>query len=189
MDFKECLEYIDSTISDGDRAYFIKTKRNDTISLHHSFGRWIRNNCGLWEENGLVDIQKDIKRIRNNDVRIDACEYLEEEGKKSKNIGTDYSLDHPDNVSSVIIEVYHDILNDRFDFDETKYNHVLYIMPYKDGIYFGNEIESWLSENINKEEYEIIKHPISIVLNTFSRPHRFVFMDDSGASAFKLRWM
>ena len=187
MDLKDCLEYIDSHIGDDDRAWFRGLKNSS--ACHGNFGMWVRNSCGLWQPNGIDDIQKDIKNIRRSGIMLPYCDMLEAEAQKQKDSMVDYSLDHPDNISGVILEIYHDILNDRFMVDILKYHKILHLCPFKGGTYFGDEVEQWLFENMDDSEYTILRHPISEFLNLFSRPHNFAFSDDNAASAFKLRWL
>ena len=75
----EAISYLTNNISDEDKQYIIK---NGAISVHHSLGRWIRNNWGLWENSELK---------RN----------LEKEG-----------LTHPDDMSNYIIEEFLKTLTD-----------------------------------------------------------------------------
>lgn len=75
----EAISYLTNNISDEDKQYIVK---NGAISVHHSLGRWIRNNWGLWENSELK---------RN----------LEKEG-----------LTHPDDMSNYIIEEFLKTLTD-----------------------------------------------------------------------------
>jgi len=34
-----------------DKAFISKLPKDDLITLHHTLGRWIRNNYGLWQDN------------------------------------------------------------------------------------------------------------------------------------------
>lgn len=59
--------------------------RSETIIYHHGFGTWLRNNWGLWYGSRLKL-------------------YLENKG-----------LDHPDDMSSTILEYYYDWLNENHE--------------------------------------------------------------------------
>jgi len=99
-------------------------RRTSPIALHEDLGRWIRNNCGLWED-GTDRVVADIVRVHNtkkyfiqslNDNKFvhpdipfelkNACPY-------GRTFARDLSL--PDNCSSVIIEILIDILKDEHD--------------------------------------------------------------------------
>ena len=46
----EAVSYLRDNISDEDKKYLVE---NGAISVHHTLGRWIRNNWGLWEDSQL----------------------------------------------------------------------------------------------------------------------------------------
>lgn len=69
----EAVSYLRDNISDEDKKYLVE---NGAISVHHTLGRWIRNNWGLWEGSEL----------KKN---------LEAEG-----------FTHPDDMSNYIIEEF-----------------------------------------------------------------------------------
>jgi hypothetical protein len=81
-DLKDCFLQLDKILTSEDREQIKNLKdRNETINFHHSLGMWIRNNWGLW---GGSRLQK----------------YLLEK-----------NLNHPDEMSSLILEFYFDWLN------------------------------------------------------------------------------
>ena len=46
---KEAINELDKIISDEDKEYLL-TDNVSPLLVHHSLGRWIRNNWGLWED-------------------------------------------------------------------------------------------------------------------------------------------
>ena len=46
----EAISTLEKILSDEDREYLLK---NGAISMHHSLGRWIRNEWGLWTDSEL----------------------------------------------------------------------------------------------------------------------------------------
>lgn len=47
----EAIQKLDKSLSKEDKEYLLE---NGTLSVHHSLGRWIRNNWGLWDEKNCV---------------------------------------------------------------------------------------------------------------------------------------
>ena len=48
---KEAINELDKIISDEDKEYLLTDNVSHTsLLVHHSLGRWIRNNWGLWED-------------------------------------------------------------------------------------------------------------------------------------------
>lgn len=76
----EAFMVLDRTITDEDKEYI---KNAGHVSLHHTLGRWIRNNWKLWEENETV-----LKRIFK-----------------------EMNITHPDDISDYIIKWYIQHLN------------------------------------------------------------------------------
>ena len=70
----EIFEFFDRELTEGDKE---QLRTHKAIEFHHSLGRWIRNNFGLWEE------QSELKA------------WL-----------IDKSFTHPDDMSNYIIEEY-----------------------------------------------------------------------------------
>lgn len=46
---EEAIQVLDILLSDDDKEY-LRTEENAAIKVHHSLGRWIRNNWGLWAD-------------------------------------------------------------------------------------------------------------------------------------------
>ena len=76
----EAIAGLDSLISMEDREYL---KENGSVAVHHTLGRYIRNEWGLWTGSELKN-------------------YLEKKG-----------LVHPDDMSDYIIREYIDVLKGR----------------------------------------------------------------------------
>ncbi len=69
----ECIDLLNSMITNEDKEYLIE---NGAISVHHTLGRWIRNNWKLWEDEE-TDLKIALKKLGFN---------------------------HPDDMSNYIIE-------------------------------------------------------------------------------------
>lgn len=74
----EAFDALDEILSDEDKQWLIE---NGALSVHHTLGRWIRNEWGLWKGSDLKD-------------------YVMRQG-----------YDHPDDMSNYIIEEYIKYLN------------------------------------------------------------------------------
>ena len=48
---EEAIKYLDKELSQEDKDYLIE---NGAISVHHSLGRWIRNNWNLWNDESEI---------------------------------------------------------------------------------------------------------------------------------------
>jgi len=72
---QQAIQELDKLLSQNDKEYLLE---NGPLSVHHSLGRWIRNNWGLWNE-------------EDNKLKV-----------KLKKLG----FDHPDDMSNYIIELY-----------------------------------------------------------------------------------
>lgn len=84
---QECFKALEDKLSLSEQAWFIKTE--NPLQLHDSFGRWIRNNWGLWDQNSELH-------------------------KYFKTLG----LWHADDMSSVILESFwHHLRNEPLDID------------------------------------------------------------------------
>lgn len=46
---EEAIQVLDAMLPEEDKEY-LRTEKNAAIKCHHSLGRWIRNNWGLWAE-------------------------------------------------------------------------------------------------------------------------------------------
>lgn len=71
----EAIKYLDKELNQEDKDYLLD---NGSLSVHHSLGRWIRNNFGLWAEED-TPLKSELKEL----------------GYK-----------HPDDMSNFIIEKY-----------------------------------------------------------------------------------
>lgn len=71
----EAISTLEKILSDEDREYLLK---NGAISMHHSLGRWIRNEWGLWTGSELKDELMNMNK----------------------------GLNHPDDMSNYIIEEF-----------------------------------------------------------------------------------
>jgi len=47
---EEVFDFFDKNLTEADKKMLLKHK---AIEFHHTLGRWIRNNFGLWEESEL----------------------------------------------------------------------------------------------------------------------------------------
>lgn len=50
----QAVDYLNKKISLEDRIYLSTLKENELIRLHHSLGRFIRNNFNLWKGGKLL---------------------------------------------------------------------------------------------------------------------------------------
>lgn len=48
---KEAINELNKIISKEDKEYILE---HGALSVHHSLGRWIRNNWGLWENDSIL---------------------------------------------------------------------------------------------------------------------------------------
>ncbi len=71
----EAISTLEKILSDEDREYLLE---NGAISMHHSLGRWIRNEWGLWTGSELKDELMNMNK----------------------------GLNHPDDMSNYIIEEF-----------------------------------------------------------------------------------
>lgn len=72
---KEAFIELDRILQQEDKEYIL---RNGHIAVHHSLGRWIRNNWGLWDD----------------------------DANELKNIFIKTGINHPDDMSNYIIKWY-----------------------------------------------------------------------------------
>ncbi len=70
----EAINELDLLISEEDKEYLIE---HGALSVHHSLGRWIRNNWKLWEDDSVLKL---------NMVKL--------------------GFTHPDDISNYIIEQF-----------------------------------------------------------------------------------
>ena len=81
QNLQEAIEELDRKLNKEDKEYIVE---NGSLAVHHSLGRWIRNNWGLWNE-------------EDNELKASL-----------KKLG--YS--HPDDMSNYIIKQYIRYLSD-----------------------------------------------------------------------------
>lgn len=82
----ECFIELDKLLPEIDKKEMLAlAQRSDMILYHHGLGTWIRNNWGLWA------------------------------GSRLQKYFTDKGLRHPDDISGVILDYYHDWLNGKKD--------------------------------------------------------------------------
>ncbi len=83
-DLGECFVELDKLLKDVDKKEMqTLPKREDMIKYHMGLGMWMRNNWGLWG------------------------------GSRLQKYFADRKINHPDNMSSVVLYFYHDWLNGR----------------------------------------------------------------------------
>lgn len=82
----ECFVELDKQLSEIDKKEMTgKLNRDDMIRYHHGLGTWIRNNWGLWG------------------------------GSRLQKYFTDRGITHPDDMSGIILDYYHDWLTGKKD--------------------------------------------------------------------------
>jgi len=83
---EDCFITLDSLLSKQDRN-FIKNleSRDETIEFHLGLGMWLRNNWGLWG------------------------------GSRLQTYFLNKKIEHPDDMSSIILEYYYDWLNGKHE--------------------------------------------------------------------------
>ena len=72
---EEAIKELDKELSNEDKEYLLE---HGALSVHHSLGSWIRNNCGLWNKEDN-ELKSSIKKL---------------------------GYSHPDDMSNYIIEQY-----------------------------------------------------------------------------------
>lgn len=83
---EEAIKALDVLLSDEDKDY-LKTDPKADIMVHHTLGRWIRNNWGLWQE----------------------------ENNALKTLFVNIGIEHPDDMSHEIIGKYIEYLKGKED--------------------------------------------------------------------------
>lgn len=64
----ECMTALTKILDPEDQAEFLRTSKDDVGSLHHSLGRWIRNNWDLWKGGELLEHMKSLGFIHPDDM-------------------------------------------------------------------------------------------------------------------------
>lgn len=73
---KECFSALDEILDIKEKAKILDMQEDDLSKLHHSLGRWMRNNWSLWSGGQLKDYFNKLE------------------------------INHPDDISSIIITSY-----------------------------------------------------------------------------------
>ncbi len=85
INLNDALNYLDCKWSDSDKEFFKNKKENDAVGgIHHGTGRAIRNSWGLWKGNSEI------------------ANYFHE-----------LDINHPDDMSSIILTSFHRHLNQK----------------------------------------------------------------------------
>jgi hypothetical protein len=51
---EEAMETLTKLLSPEEQVNFTRMSEDEVGGLHHSFGMWLRNNWGLWDENSAM---------------------------------------------------------------------------------------------------------------------------------------
>jgi hypothetical protein len=184
MNIAECLKYIHNNLSFPEILLYKSTGRDSIYKFHNSFGRWVRNSCGFWDE--TQDTQETIKneclKLNTSPIKIDLFEDLKEHNFETSPI--DYSLGHPDNLSGIVLEIYHILLNDDYDWSHNPGQYVIELDPWLGEHYIGDDIAEWLIDNDGTP----LIHPLADLYGTLRFTKRFLFESEEQAVHFKLRW-
>lgn len=73
---EECFQALDKELGPEGQIELMRIPREDLVTTHHSLGRWIRNNWGLWKDGPLMSHMNGL------------------------------GFTHPDDISSTIIKEY-----------------------------------------------------------------------------------
>jgi hypothetical protein len=92
QNLEDCFVQLDKILSEDDKNTIKKlANKEETIQYHHGLGMWLRNNWGLWG------------------------------GSRLQTYFLNGKINHPDDMSALILEYYYDWLNDKND-DWKKWN-------------------------------------------------------------------
>ena len=69
--FEQCFEILDSELNDEQKLEIIKSP----ISVHHSIGRWIRNEFGFWTKTN-IPLTEELQLLSGSDHPDDWSHYL-----------------------------------------------------------------------------------------------------------------
>ena len=64
----EAMQSLAEFLSEEDRTAIANMAEDDVITLHHTLGRWIRNNWGLWIGGPLQDHMKSLGFTHADDM-------------------------------------------------------------------------------------------------------------------------
>lgn len=73
---EECIPFLKKAMKINDLNYFVNLKRDDLSLLHHTLGRWVRNNWKLWEKGPLVKYFNDMGVTHPDDMSSIVLEYV-----------------------------------------------------------------------------------------------------------------
>ncbi len=65
VNLKEAINELDNILSNEDKNYLLE---NSAISVHHTLGRWIRNEWGLWDDSELKRNLESLDFIHPDDM-------------------------------------------------------------------------------------------------------------------------
>lgn len=65
---EECMVALDNVLDPEDKIEFLKMPKEKLVLIHHTLGRWIRNNWGLWEGGELLEHMKSLGYIHPDDM-------------------------------------------------------------------------------------------------------------------------
>jgi len=112
---EQCITHGLNGLDEATRDHFRKNPE-----YHDEFGRWLRNNCGLWQHGTAQCVADIVHEYRAGRL---ASKYLDENtfthvdlpfdfGNTPRASGADNQLVHPDNCSAVIVEQIFQRLHD-----------------------------------------------------------------------------
>lgn len=110
MNLKECIEKIDDTLTQEQKNELKHLKSCSELFQYVGLSKWVRNNCDLWKC-GTSDIETDIHLLADCGYPSKVLNYLMEQKIKNGSSIIDYNLNHPDNCSIVVLEMYVNFLN------------------------------------------------------------------------------
>ncbi len=122
LSLNECLKHIRNACS-LDTLDMIR-RTSSVTHLHDDLGRWMRNNCGLWEDGTdrvVADIIVAYKEKRYHIPHLHTNKFVHPELpfdlKNAHRYGNTFhrELFHPDNCSCVIIEILISILKEEHE--------------------------------------------------------------------------
>ena len=80
---KEAIVKLDNDLSEEDKQFLLE---NGALSVHHTLGRWIRNNWGLWDEQS--ELKLNMTKLGNihpddmsNFIIVDYIKHLKEQNE------------------------------------------------------------------------------------------------------------
>lgn len=63
----EAVAWLDSRLNAADKEYLDKGQYDAVIELHHSLGRYIRNELGLWQESEMAQHLRTVHNVNHPD--------------------------------------------------------------------------------------------------------------------------